>query len=417
MAKKTQLSSDEKIELGKEATGFSNLLLGGGVVLLLAGVGLGLSDTENLFRSYVVGFMYVLSIALGLLWFVIINHLVNAKWVIVVRRVAEILVSQMPVLFVLALGILIPMALVDVHSSEMSPLQHMYVWLHENTVLADHLLHHKAPYLNKGFFLARMVGYFVFWGALSVFFLRKSLEQDKTTSKAESQAIVAQLGKVSAPAMIAFALTLTFCAFDMLMSLSATWFSTIFGVYYFAGCILSGYSMLALALMWVQSTGRLRNYVNANHYHDLGKMMFAFIIFWSYIGFSQFMLIWYGDVPEETFWFKRRFMGDWRTVSTLLLVCHFALPFLGLLSRHVKRNKKTLAFWAVWLLAVHFVDIFWIVFPKDESGHMPLALSAPLFAIGGLALFLGMAARRAKGINLVPTKDPRLPQSLAFENY
>jgi hypothetical protein len=129
------------------------------------------------------------------------------------------------------------------------------------------------------------------------------------------------------------------------------------------------------------------------------------------------MLIWYGDIPEETFWYKRRFIGDWRTVSTILLVCHFVLPFLGLLSRHVKRNKKTLAFWAVWLLVVHFVDMFWLVFPKDNSGEVPFALSAPLFALGGLALFLGMAARRAKGVNLVPTKDPRLQQSLAFENY
>jgi uncharacterized membrane protein YpjA len=141
------------------------------------------------------------------------------------------------------------------------------------------------------------------------------------------------------------------------------------------------------------------------------------VIFWSYIGFAQFMLIWYGDIPEETFWFKRRFIGDWRVVSTILLFGHFLVPFIGLLSRTVKRSRKGLAFWAVWLLCMEFVDMFWLVFPKDESGQAPFAISAPLFAIGGLALFLGVALRRAQGINLIPTKDPRLPQSLAFDNY
>jgi hypothetical protein len=417
MSNKSHVSADEKIELGKEAVGFSNLLLGGGVVLLGAGVALGFSDTENMFRSYVVAVMYLLSIGLGLLWFVTINHLVNAKWVIVVRRVAEILAAQMPVVFLFALGIVIPMALADGHAGERSAIQQLYVWLHDATVHADHLLHHKSPYLNKGFFLVRIAVYFTFWVGLSLFFLRRSVAQDKTTSKAESQAIAAQLRRVAAPAMIGFALTLTFCAFDMLMSLTATWFSTIFGVYYFAGCVLSGYSTLALVLMWVQRQGRLKTYVNENHFHDLGKIMFGFVVFWSYIGFAQFMLIWYADIPEETFWFKRRFIGDWRVVSTILLVCHFLLPFIGLLSRHVKRSRVGLAFWAVWLLSMQFVDLYWLVFPKDESGHAPIALSAPLFVLGGLALFLGAAIRRAQGINLVPTKDPRLQQSLAFENY
>lgn len=417
MSNKTHVSPDEKIELGKEAVGFSNVLLGAGVVALGAGVALGLSDTETLFRSYVTGLVYVLSIGLGVLWFVTINHMVNAKWVVVVRRVAEILAAQMPVVFVLALGIVIPMALADGHAGERSAIQQLYVWLHDATVADDHLLTHKAPYLNKTFFLVRMVVYFAFWVGISTFFLRRSVAQDKTTSKAESQAIANQMGRVAAPGMIALALTLTFCAFDLLMSLSATWFSTMFGVYYFAGCVSSGYSTLVLALLWVQKQGRLKSYVNENHFHDLGKMMFAFVIFWSYVGFAQFMLIWYGDVPEETFWFKRRFIGDWRAVSSLLLWGHFVVPFIGLLSRHVKRNRKALAFWAVWLLAIQFVDMFWLVFPKDESGHMPLALSAPLFAIGGLALFFGFAVRRAQGINLVPTKDPRLPQSLAFDNY
>jgi hypothetical protein len=414
MANESKVSSDEKLEIDKEAVNLSNILWGAGAVAIAGACALGLSNMENLLRSYLVAFMFSLSIGLGVLWFVTINHLTNAKWSIVVRRVAEIIAVQMPVLAVLSLGVVGPMALAGADGD--APIQHLYVWLDEAKVHADHLLHHKSAYLNKGFFLIRIVVYFVFWVVLSLFFYSRSVAQDSADEKG-SAAIVAQLGKVSAPAMIGFVLTLTFCAFDLLMSLDATWFSTIFGVYYFAGCVISGYSVLALALMWLQKQGRLSNWVNANHYHDLGKMMFAFVIFWAYIGFSQFMLIWYGDVPEETHWYHWRFRGDWRTVSTLLLVCHFVVPFFGLLSRHVKRKKSLLAFWAVWLLAIHYVDLYWLVFPRDDAGIVPFGLVDVLMGLGVLAIFLGTAARAARGVNLVPTKDPRLPKSLAFDNY
>ncbi len=421
MASETKTSSEERLELGSEATQFSNIALGVGAVALAAGVGLGLGDKEGLLRSYLTAFMYVLSIGLGVLWFVAVNHLVNAKWWIVVRRTAEILAAQMPVIAVLSLGIILPIALVDTHGE--SPIQGLYVWLSDAAVHGDHLLHHKAPYLNKGFFLVRIVVYFAVWVGLSWLYLKKSLEQDKANSE-ESESIKTMLGRISAPAMIAFALTLTFCAFDLLMSLNAAWFSTIFGVYYFAGCVISAYSAMSLCLMWIQKKGVLTTSVNANHFHDLGKMMFAFTIFWAYIGFSQFMLIWYGDIPEETYWYHTRFTGDWRTVSTMLLVCHFVIPFFGLLSRHVKRNKTGLAFWAFWLLAVHYIDLYWLIFPMRLDPADPSVVNGVTFGlvdvlllVGVLGVFFGMAARRAKGMSLVPTKDPRLAQSLAFDNY
>src|SRR5690606_18786015 len=169
----------------------------------------------------------------------------NAKWSIVVRRVAEVLAAQMPLLALLALGIVLPMALVDTHGQ--SPIQELYVWLDDAKVHADHLLHHKTPYLNKGFFLVRMVFYFAVWVGLSIYFFRRSLAQDKATAE-QSEVIRGQLARMSAPGMIAFALTLTFCAFDLLMSLNYAWFSTIFGIYYFAGCVLSSYSVMALCL-------------------------------------------------------------------------------------------------------------------------------------------------------------------------
>lgn len=413
MASEAKVSADEKLEIGSEATQFSNIALGAGGLALVGGVALGWGDQETLLRSYLTAFMFTLSIGLGALWFVAVNHLTNAKWSIVVRRVAEIIAAQMPVLAVLSLGVIAPMALVDTHGE--SPIQSLYVWLDDAKVHADHLLHHKAPYLNKGFFLGRVVVYFTVWVGLALYFHKKSVQQDSSTHD-QSEEIRGHLARISAPGMIAFALTVTFFAFDMLMSLDYSWFSTIFGVYYFAGCVLTFYSCMTLSLNWLQSKGRLTTWVNENHYHDLGKMMFAFTVFWAYVGFAQFMLIWYGDIPEETHWFKWRFTGDWRVVSTLLLVCKFAITFFGLLSRHVKRSRVALSLWACWILAFQYLDIYWLVFPQGQE-EVPLGLRDILIVLGMLGILFGMAARKAVGASLVPTKDARLKQSLAFENY
>jgi hypothetical protein len=393
---------DDKITLDGEASQFSQRALVVGAVALAGAVVLGLGDTAKLQRAYLVAFMYVLSMALGLLWFVTIQHLTNAKWSVVVRRVAEILASNMVLVGVLSLGVVVPM---------LAGSTDLYAWLDHARVEQDHILHHKAAYLNLTFFMVRFFVYFAFWIWLGRRFFTMSVRQDTAGGSEISSA----LQRTSAPAMIVFALTLTFCAFDLVMSLDATWFSTMFGVYYFAGCVLAGYSTLALSLMWVQKSGSLKATVTQEHYHDIGKMMFAFTVFWAYIGFSQFLLIWYADIPEETHWFHWRFEGGWKVVSALLLGAHFVVPFFGLMSRHVKRNKKTLAFWAFWILAIHYLDLFWLIYPNG-AGDVPLGLVDILCWVGVVSLFAGVSARRARGVNLIPTGDPRLADSLAFEN-
>jgi hypothetical protein len=393
---------DDNITIDAEASRLSQLAFGVGGVALVAAVVLGLGDLAKLQRAYLVAFMYALSVALGVLWFVAIQHLTNAKWSVVVRRVAEILADNMVLVAVLSLGVVGPMF---AGSSD------LYAWLDHERVHTDHILHHKAAYLNLTFFTVRWLIYFGFWIWLARRFFKMSVQQDKDGGDQISKA----LQRTSAPAMIVFALTLTFCAFDLIMSLDAAWFSTMFGVYYFGGCVLAGYSSLALALMWVQNKGRLETSVNQEHYHDIGKMMFAFIIFWAYIGFSQFLLIWYADIPEETHWYHWRFEGGWKVVSAMLLVLHFAVPFFGLMSRHVKRNKRSLAFWAIWILAVHYMDLFWLIYPTGD-GTVPFGLLDVLCMVGVLGLFIGVSARRARGVNLIPTGDPRLADSLAFEN-
>jgi hypothetical protein len=378
---------------------------GVGAVALVVSFGLGFTGDKTAFmHSYLTAYAWILSIGIGALWWVTLQHLVNAKWSIVVRRIGELAASTMPVLALLSLPVVIPTMMGD---------STLYVWADAHKMHADHALHHKMPYLNLGFFAVRWVIYFGFWGLLSRHFLKKSLEQDKGTSPELHK----KLQGLSAPSMILLALTITFASFDFLMSLEPKWFSTIFGVYYFAGAVVSFHAFFALTLMWLQKQGRLEKSVTTEHFHDIGKMMFAFTAFWAYIAFSQFMLIWYANVPEETEWFHLRSHGAWLNVSLGMVALNFVIPFFGLLSRHIKRNRKTLAFWAVWTLVVHWLDMFWLVKPHMRTEHLPFGIQDLTCTIGVAGVFIAAMAFSAKKVQLVPVKDPRLPRSLAFENF
>jgi hypothetical protein len=375
-----------------------------GVIGLVAAMGLGFTgDKKGFLHSYLVAYAWMLSIGLGALFWVILQHLVNAKWSTVVRRVGELLATNVPVLALLSLPIVVPTLMGD---------SSLYIWADSHKMHENHLLHHKAPYLNIAFFAIRLVVYFGFWAFISRYLFSKSLVQDKTGEAGLPE----KLQRICAPSMILFALTLTFASIDFLMSLQPTWFSTIFGVYYFAGAVVSFHSFFALTLMWLQKQGRLAKSVTTEHYHDIGKMMFAFTVFWSYIGFSQFMLIWYANIPEETEWYHLRMSAPWANVSWALVFGNFVIPFFGLLSRQVKRNRAGLAFFAVWILVVHYLDMFWLVKPAMHTHHIPFGIVDIACLIGVLGVFIASVAYNAQKVPLVPLKDPRLKRSLAFEN-
>ncbi|MCK6532071.1 MAG: hypothetical protein L6Q84_03790 [Polyangiaceae bacterium] len=395
----------DNIRMDGLATKLMGIAGGIGVIGLGASFGLGYtSDKSQFMHSYLTAYAWILSIGLGALWWVVLQHLVNAKWSTVVRRVGELLASTMPVLALLSLPIVIPALMGD---------STLYIWADSQKMHADHLLHKKAAFLNRDFFVVRLVIYFVFWGVLSRYLLSKSVEQDKTGAPE----IRSKLQGLCAPSMILLALTLTFAAIDFVMTLEPKWYSTIFGVYYFAGAVVSFHSFFALALMWLQKNGRLAKSVTSEHYHDIGKMMFAFTAFWAYIAFSQFMLIWYANIPEETEWYHVRAHGAWGTVSYLMVAVNFLIPFFGLLSRHVKRNRMALGFWAVWILVVHWLDMFWLVKPHMHTEHLPFSILDVTCTVGMLGLFIAAAAFASQKVNLVPIKDPRLEKSLAFENF
>jgi hypothetical protein len=279
----------------------------------------------------------------------------------------------------------------------------------------DELIAAKSGWwLDLELFTGRMALYFAIWIGFSWCYHRLSTRQDRTGDPGHSRT----MGRISPIAVLLFALTTTAAAIDLLMSLDAHWFSTIFGVYFFAGCVLSFHSFLALLAIGLQRGGRLERAVTTDHLHDVGKMMFAFTVFWAYIAFSQYMLYWYANIPEETAWFLRRQqIPEWGAWGFFLIFGHFAVPFLFLLSRHVKRRRATLALGAAWMLVVQWCDLYYIVMPQLGDGRVfPFSLvDVTIFlAMGGV--YLATTAFFLRRHPLLAVRDPRLPEALAFHN-
>jgi hypothetical protein len=296
----------------------------------------------------------------------------------------------------------------------------IYTWSHEELMAHDPLLAGKEPFLNPSGFFFRAGIYLAVWSVLAWWFRSRSLAQDATGDVA----VTRRLQTVSAPGMVLFAVTVNFASFDWVMSLDPHWYSTIFGVYVFSGCVLGILALLALLVEVLRRSGRIGQTVTTEHLHDLGKLLFAFVVFWGYIAFSQFMLIWYGNLPEETVWYLHRWQQPgWRAVSIALVLVHFVIPFFFLLPRATKRSRVLLSVASVWVLGMHYFDLFWLVMPAYAVAHgggeggepVPILLLAlTLLGVGGFFFAtLGWLLRKPA---LVPVRDPRLPESLSFEN-
>jgi hypothetical protein len=315
----------------------------------------------------------------------------------------------MPLLTLLFLPIIVPV-LLDSHS--------LYAWNNRSEAAGDRLLGPEATYLSPGFFGIRCVVYFAIWCLLARFYLTRSLEQDRTGDAG----LTRRMEWFSPLALLLYGATVTFASFDWLMSLWPHWFSSIFGVYFYAGAVVGFFAAIILAAMVLQLFGLLKKAITVEHYHDLGKLLFGFVIFWGYIAFSQYLLIWYANMPEETRWYAARQSGPWVLVSLVLLFGNLLIPFFGLLGRQAKRQKWSLMFWAVWLLVMHWIDLYWLVMPGLNASGITSAMGLPLGAID-VCLFLGIGGVYLAGLvhvagqhPLLPVADPRLGESLAFEN-
>jgi hypothetical protein len=381
---------------------WNRLPLAGAVCALLGAVAcaiLGAGNPKQFFFSWLVSFLFFLSLAVGALFFVLIQYASQGGWSVVLRRIGETTFATVPVMAALFVPLLFG-------------LNDLYSWSVPGAAEHDALLQWKAPFLNVPFFLIRAALYFGIWSFIALVYYRGSRGQDVTGDPAVS----ARLRRFAGPGIIVMALTATFASVDWIMSLTPHWYSTMFGVYFFAGSFVGFIALLSVVVVAMRRAGLLETVISAEHLHDIGKLLFAFTVFWTYIAFSQFFLIWYANLPEETIWYRARMEGSWMTVSLFLMAGHFGVPFFYLMGRDVKRRGWTLAIGGAWLLAMHFLDLYWQVMPTlHPEGVRPSALDvAALVTIGGC--FVAAASWLMRRQALVPLRDPRLAESLAFEN-
>jgi hypothetical protein len=379
--------------------GSGPIFLGAGILGAVLCVVSFMQNRKDFFASYLTAFAFFLAIALGSLFFVFVQHLARSAWSVTIRRVSETVAANLPWMLLLFIPVMLG-------ANDLLP------WMNPDMRAHDHLVHQKQAYLNPTFLWIRVAIYFAIWTALSLYFLNTSRKQDENGDPT----LTNKMGRVAAGAAALYALTQTFWAFDWMMSLDPHWFSTMYGVYYFAGSVVAQYCFLILAAAALRSKTGRTDLFRRDHFHDAGKLLFGHNVFWTYIAFGQFFLIWYANVPEETLFFQHRAVGTWKTVSLLLPWCHFAIPFLYLMSWHVKRNIVTLSVGAIWLLIMCYIDVYWLIQPNfhHHGAHFGLGDVGSILAVGGFFLFLFV--RRLNGANLIPAGDPRLADCLTYDN-
>jgi hypothetical protein len=356
-------------------------------------------DPKRIWAAFLQNHFYFMSLALGGLFFAVLQWTTGAIWSAVIRRFAESFTAYLPVVFlsflILACGI-----------------SHLYGWSHSSHVQGDLVLEGKASYLNSSFFILRNFLAIVLWIFLGRKMVSHSLAQDR-----DGDRMWTEKNRILSPIfLMVFALTFTMASFDQLMSLDAHWFSTIYGVYCFAGLFYSTLALLCLFALFFRTRvfyereGVLVPMIREDHLHDLGKFLFAFSIFWAYIAFSQFLLIWYANLPEETGYFMRRMQGPWMGVSWFLLLGKFLLPFFFLLTRSAKRNPRILAVVSSFMLFAHWIDMLWLIQPEFFEGPrflMELGIFLGFLGIFGIFV-LGFLEKNA----CVVQGDPTLKASL-----
>jgi hypothetical protein len=375
---------------GAAAAGGLGLTLVGGLVL----------DARRALFAYLVAFVYWVGLSLGALVLLGALHASSARWSVVLRRFVETAAQAMPLFVVLFVPVALGMEL-------------LFPWVDPHALTGDlaHAVHNKLPYLNRTGFLVRAAVYFGVWIVVAHLLRAWSVRQDT----AGGVALTRWQRRLGAGSLPFLALTLTFAAFDWMMSLDPRFFSTIFGVYWFAGSFMGAFAVVIVAGAATRGDPTaFGHHMNVEHFHSLGKFLLAFVAFWAYVAFSQFMLIWIANIPEEVPWYILRIEGGWRWVGVFLAVFHFVVPFFLLLSRDLKRSPRALAWVAAWTLLAHWVDVYWLVMPHlHPDGPRPSLLDLTAFVgVGGAAV--AFTILRMRGAAAVPVRDPYLEDSLRY---
>lgn len=373
-------------------TSWSILIVG--VILTLISFAV---DMQHASFGLIMTLTFVATIGVGALFWVGIEYVSSAVWSTALRRPFEFLSGVIPFLIILALPLLFNM-----HG--------IFEWTHRGLFKSDPTMLIKAPYLNIPFFIVRTIIVFASWWLFYALIIRNSKTQDAT----RDQNLTRKNVKLSAAFMPIFGITLTVFAIDWLMSLTPDWFSTVFGVYIFSGAVLAAMAFATLLIVKLNEKNLFPVKLTPDHYYNLGAFLFAFVNFWAYIGFSQFMLQWYGNLRDETSWYIPRMHGSWATVLIILVLVQFVIPFFFLITKPAKMDPRRLVFISIWLLAAHAIDIYWMVMPVYKSAGATFGISEIAYLFLSTGMILAVFVYKAKRSNMVPVGDPKLQRGLEF---
>lgn len=392
------MSTIESIIIPKKELPSNFVKTGWGLVIVgvvLAGISYATDSHRAVFNN-LIGFAFLTSVAVGALFFIALEYIAGAVWSTPFRRVTEFLASLLPMAVILAIPLLMNM-------------HELFHWSHKEAVEADPILKHKEPYLNEQFFIIRFVVVFGAWMLFYYLFRRNSFKQDVDKDQRHTKNNIT----LSAIFIPFFAISISLFAIDWLMSVEPHWFSTIFGIYYFTGTAICALAVATFLVVSLSEKGYFFKGINENHYYSFGALLFGLLSFWAYIAFSQFMLIWYANLPEENFWFIARWKNGWEYISIAMVLLHFWVPYFMLLSRPSKMDVGNLKRSSLLLVFVHFLDLYWLVMPKYNQapvfGFFELAF--PLLTVG---LIIVVFSVQAKKYNMVPVGDPKLQRGIDF---
>lgn len=373
----------------------------GGIALILAIFG-AVRSPELFYPSYLMSFMLILGLALGSLGLVMLQHLTSGHWGIIIRRPLESATRTLPLVAVFFL----PIAFMG--------MKYLYgAWLDPEKVKEEPLSKFQQGYLTHNGYLTRAVIYFAIWLLLMFIFNRLSRQQD---ADREDRALRRRLNMLAGPGIIVYVFAMSFAAIDWVMSLSPHWASTIYGFLFVVGQLISSMSLMIAIVVLLARAEPFASILQKRHLHDLGKLLLAFVMLWAYFDFSQLLIIWSGNLPEEISYYRTRLYGEWGVVAVIVLVFHFFVPFFLLLSQDVKRNAKLLPKIAVWLIFMRLVDLFWMTRPEFTSRAVPTWLDIVLpLALGGL--WLGFFAFNLKQLPLLPVGDPKLEEAIEHHEH
>ena len=371
--------------------GWTLLLLG--ILLYIAGY---LFDAKHAAFIHLINFLLLTSIAIGALFLVALEYLSGAVWSVPMRRVNEFLSSLVPFAALLAIPLFLSM-------------HDLFHWSHIDTVAQDTVIKSKEAYLNINFFLIRFLLVFGLWILLNYFFTRHSLKQDFDKDPKWTTINI----RFSAAFMPILAIGLTIISIDWAMSLEPHWYSTIFGIYYFAGTVLAALAASTYCVLEFHEYGYFTQ-LKRDHFYSLGTLIFVFVNFWAYIAFSQFLLMWYANLPEETFWFMMRWKNGWEYISVLLIIVHFAVPYFVLLPQDAKMDPKRLKIMAIWILFAHLLDLYWLIMPTYSATPVVgwMEIGFPVLIVG---LIIVVFSWKMKRHQIIPIGDPKLNRGLEFK--